>query len=83
MLAKLKKRGNKWVCSNCGEEVREWVECVSGVAIRWTFNKKGKLEEVEKDYYGEVVEIQCGNCGAEFNENPGDVFEKVRENCIH
>jgi hypothetical protein len=81
-MANLVKSGKFWVCSNCGEVVKEWVECVGGVAIMFTFNKRGNLEEVEKDYYGEVIEMQCGNCGAPFDENPDDIFERVKSNCL-
>ena len=81
-MAKLIKKNNKWVCSKCKEVVEEWVEDVSIVSFRFSFDKKGNLEEVDRDYCGEVEEVLCGHCGETLKESPSEVYGKVRQNCV-
>jgi DNA-directed RNA polymerase subunit RPC12/RpoP len=79
-MAKLIKKGKKWVCSNCKKVADEWQEAVSPVVFVYSFDAKGNLEIVDKDYLGEV-EVFCVYCGAEFEESLDDIHEKVKHNC--
>jgi len=79
-VAKLIKKDKKWVCSECGKVADEWEESVSPVVFRYSFDANGDLEEIDKDYLGET-EVFCAYCGADFDESPGEVYEKVKHNC--
>jgi hypothetical protein len=79
-MAKLIKKGKKWVCSECKNVADEWQEAVSSVVFTYSFDANGDLEEVDKDYLGDV-KVFCVYCGAEFEESPSDIYEKVKHNC--
>lgn len=55
------------ICLKCGS--LNYSEYHSGAKITYEPNKKKRIDESLTDVYGDVVEIECENCGNENSAN--------------
>jgi len=52
-----------FICLDCGSMT--WEEYIDGVKYTYTIDENGRIQQIDRDSYGEVVLVRCAECGSE------------------